>query len=81
MSNTKTLTPVVSVNASQLRDDVMETALANGFTQQDVERLERQIAYRKSYSKRPDVIAKRREYSAKRYAKMKVLSQLLKGGV
>ena len=75
---TKTISPVVAVQPSQLRDDVIELAIANGYTREDVERLERQNEYRKAYSARPNVVAKRKIYSARRYEKMKVLSNLLK---
>lgn len=75
---TQTINPVVAVQPSQLRDDVLELALANGFSLADVERLERQNEYRKAYSQRPNVVAKRKAYSAQRYEKMKVLRNLLK---
>lgn len=77
MSHIK-VTPVVAIAKSQLRDDVIERALAAGYTVADVERLEAQLRYRKQYSSRPDVIEKRKEYTRKRYLKMKALNTLLK---
>ena len=75
---TKSINAVVSINPSQLRDDVIELAIANGYTREDVERLEKQNEYRRQYSLRPNVVAKRKLYSAARYEKMKVLRSLLK---
>jgi hypothetical protein len=77
--NVVVVNPVTSINPNQLRDDVIETALANGFTREDVERLERQDAYRKAYNSRPEVVEKRKLYTHKRYLHMKALRALLKG--
>ena len=74
---TRSVVAITSVSKSQLKDDVLELALANGYTQQDVERLERVTEYRKAYQARPAVIEKRKEYTRKRYLKMKALKELL----
>jgi hypothetical protein len=36
-------------------------------------------AYRKAYSQRPDVVAKRREYTRSRNEQLKVVAEMLKG--
>lgn len=77
---TKTITPTTSINPSQLKDDVEAILTANGFTLKDVERFEKQVAYRREYSQREDVKEARRLYNAQRNAKMKILRHLLKGG-
>ena len=76
-NNSKSVVAVVSVPKVQLKDDVLAVALANGFTAADVDRMEKQDAYRREYSQRPEVVEKRKQYAAKRYEKMKVLRQLL----
>lgn len=74
---TKMVTPIVAVNKSQLRDDVVETALANGFTLNDINTLEKQLEYRRRYNLRPEVVAKRKVYTQQRYLKLKALRSLL----
>jgi hypothetical protein len=76
-NNSKSVVAVVNVPKVQLKDDVLTIALANGFTQADVERMEKQDAYRRAYSQRPEVVEKRKQYAARRHEKMKVLRNLL----
>lgn len=73
--------PVVAVNPSQLKDDVVSIALANGFTREDITRMEKQDEYRRQYNLRPEVVEKRKAYAAKRYLKMKALRELLRSNV
>lgn len=75
--NVQTVVSTVAISKEQLKDDVMSIALANGFTEQDVLRMERQDAYRKEYNQRPDVVLKRKQYAAQRYLRMKQLRSLL----
>ena len=74
----KSINAVANINKAQLHDDVEELLTANGFTLNDLQRLEKQNEYRRLYSQRPNVVEKRKAYSAARYAKMKVLRDLLK---
>ena len=76
--NVTVVNPVASINPSQLRDDVVETALANGFTTKELDRYLRQEEYRRAYNQRPEVIAKRATYARARYLRMKQLRALLK---
>lgn len=78
---TTTITPTLSINKSQLRDDVVETALANGFTLNDINTLEKQLEYRRLYNQRPEVIEKRRVYTQQRYLRLKMLKSLLRSNV
>lgn len=75
-----TINSVASINPTQLKDDVEAMLTAAGFTLNDLRRYEDQVAYRKEYATRPDVIAARKEYNRKRALKMKALRELLKGG-
>lgn len=75
----KMVTPTTAVSKSQLKDDVEALLTANGFTTNDLVRLEKQQQYRKMYAQRPDVVEKRKEYSRQRYLKMKHLRELLAG--
>ena len=77
--NNKTINAVVSIPATQLKDDVLQAALAEGFTVREVEAFERQLKYRKQYNSRPEVVARRKQYAAKRYQRMKELRMLLQG--
>lgn len=76
--NITVVNAVSSIPTNQLKDDVLSIALSNGFTEQDVLRMERQDAYRKEYNQRPDVVLKRKQYAAMRYLRMKQLRALLK---
>jgi hypothetical protein len=75
--STATVRALVSIPTSQLRDDIRDAMIANGFTEQDLQRLEKQLAYRKTYNSRPEVKERRAEYTKQRNAKMKTLKQLL----
>lgn len=75
-----TINSVASINPTQLKDDVEAMLTAAGFTLNDLRRLEDQLAYRKEYSQRPEVVRARKEYNRKRALKMKALRELLKGG-
>lgn len=79
MNTNKTVVAITQVDNAQLRDDVVERALANGFTINELASYERSVQYRKQYATRPDVIAKRKAYSARRYKKQQELRNLLKG--
>ena len=72
--SSKTINPTISINPNQLHDDVVERALANGFSMNEIERYLSQQEYRKAYNLRPEVKAKR----AERYLRMKELRSLLK---
>lgn len=76
--NVQTVVSTVAISKEQLKDDVISIALANGFTEADVERMQRQDEYRRLYNQRPDVVLKRKQYSAMRYQRMKQLRELLK---
>jgi hypothetical protein len=73
----KQVIPMSATPKSQLKDDVIELAIANGFTVKDVERFEKLVSYRKQYSSRPEVVEKMKQYAKKRYEKMKRLQALL----
>jgi hypothetical protein len=75
--STHTLTPITSINPSQLKDDVVEKITSAGFTLKEYETLQHQLAYRKSYNQRPEVVERRKLYTAKRNLKMKMLKSLL----
>lgn len=79
MTKVSAIRPITAVQPSQLKDDVVSIALANGFTREDITRMEKQDEYRRHYNARPDVVAKRKEYTHKRYLKMKALRDLLRG--
>ncbi len=74
---TKTITPIVTINKSQLKDDVNEILTSNGFSITEYERFVKQQEYRKSYSQRSYVVEKRKDYMKKRYERMKELRALL----
>jgi hypothetical protein len=59
----------------------LELATQNGFTAKDLQTLTNQLAYRKMYNARPDVVARRKAYTAKRNAKMTALKQILTNAV
>ena len=71
--------PVISVPATQRKDDIIAAAIAAGFTMHDVERFEKQQQYRKEYNQRPDRVQARKEYMKKRYERTKQLRALLSG--
>lgn len=77
MTQTRTVVAISSVSKSQLRDDLVEQATANGFTTKELASYLRQQEYRKMYAQRPDVIAKRKAYTQARYLRMKQLKELL----
>ena len=77
MSKMKTITPVVTIEKVNLKDDVESLLLSNGFNLNDLRRLEHQQQYRREYSQRQHVVEKRKEYNKKRYLKMQHLKQLL----
>lgn len=79
----KTVTAVATINPAQLKDDkVSKVANSLGCSIDEatklVDRLEKQQSYRKQYSQRPEVRAKRAAYSAARYAVIKQVNELLK---
>lgn len=74
---TKTITPIVNIDKVNLKDDIADLLTTNGFTLVDYERLQKQQQYRKMYSQREDVVAKRRVYTKMRYERMKQLRGLL----
>ena len=81
--STKTINAVATINPSQLKDDkVALIANSLGVTTEEatklVARLEKQQEYRKQYSQRPEVKAKRAAYSAARYSTLKMVNELLK---
>jgi hypothetical protein len=73
----KTITPTITLDPSQLKDDLETSLTSHGLTLKDVERYQRQVEYRRQYSLRPDVKEKRREYSRQRNLKMRILRDLL----
>ena len=73
----KRVVPIVSVSQSQLRDDVVERALSAGFNINEINTLEKQIAYRKAYNQRPNVVEKRKLYTHARYVRLKALKNIL----
>jgi hypothetical protein len=75
---TTTINPVVSINPSQLKDDVTTKLNEMGFTDKDIDSYMKRLAYRATYNRRPDVIAKRRAYNQQRNDKMKLIASLLK---
>lgn len=77
MSKNRTITAVVNIPEANRKDDIAELLKANGFSLNDLQRFEKQQAYRKEYSQRVEVVAKRKEYSKRRYERMKQLRRLL----
>jgi hypothetical protein len=77
MTTTK-VTPVVAIPKVQLKDDVELMLIENGFTINDLARLERQQQYRREYSQRPNVVEKRKMYNKQRYVRMQMLKSLLR---
>lgn len=53
----------------------MTDGTAVELTQQEIERAVKQLTYRKAYSKRPEVVAQRRKYNAKRQEVVKLALQ------
>jgi hypothetical protein len=78
MSKVRTITPVATINVAQLKDDVETMLTENGFTLNDLARLEKQQAYRREYAQRPNVVEKRKEYNKQRYVRMQMLKSLLR---
>jgi hypothetical protein len=64
-------------NTTQLTDEQFRALLDAGSTVRDIETFAAQLEYRKAYNKRPDVIAKRKMYAAKRAAQFKALRAIL----
>ena len=58
-----------------------ELATKMGTSVEQVETMLKVLAYRKEYNKRPDVVERRKVYTAQRNARLTMLSQILKGGV
>jgi hypothetical protein len=77
----KSITAVVSIDKTNLKDDVEAMLKLNGYTLQDLKMVEKQNEYRRLYNLRPEVVAKRKVYSQKRYLKMKMLKALLQDRV
>ena len=72
-----TITPTLSINPTQLKDDVKDQLQKLGLTESQLSSYLRQIEYRKSYNKRPDVVAKRKLYNMKRNLVMKQLREVI----
>lgn len=59
--------------------NLAEVMQKTGLTQEQVERVVKQIEARKLYNQRPEVKAKRKQYNAKRALVMKNVREALKG--
>ena len=73
-----TLETATKLNTTSLSDTDFVKLLDAGFSINEIERYCAQREYRTEYNSRPEVKAKRQQYSKTRYERMKLLSNLLK---
>lgn len=59
---------------NELRNQLVQA----GFSEKEIASYLHTLEYRKLYNSRPEVIARRKEYTSKRNERMKVLRSLLK---
>lgn len=75
--STKAVRALVSIDKSNLKDDIADIVTSNGFTMKEYESMQRQLKYRQEYNRRPEVQAARKQYRQQRYLRMKQLKELL----
>jgi DNA-binding transcriptional MerR regulator len=74
-------TPEKEFNTTNLNDEEFKRLRDAGFSVKEIENFYAALAYRKEYNSRPDVKEKRKQYSAQRYNRTKMLREILKGGM
>jgi len=75
---TTTTTPIVTIDKSQLKDDLLQAALDAGYTEKEFETFMRREEYRKQYNSKPEVVAKRKQYNKVRNLRFKLIKEALK---